>query len=763
MHFANISFIAAVMLLSPAAGSASGLSGPESHLWRGEYKKAVSEMTDEKDSQKAAYLVMAGELDRALNIAGDTGNFRNAVILYKKKEWEKALDLTGGPGLEEPWLEAYRMLIRIDSFIKCGRMICARNEAAGILPFIDSFPGIRGHHLFDDLAALLARSAFDDFIEYKPFSEPDFITNTSAENLLTISGICYANGKEAEGRIFLLGALKYGIKGEIKIQLEKLLLDPAFQPDSLKNGEALEIARFAAFRGMEETAMKMIQSISGDTGYAADLLFLKGCLEEKKGRHVKSRKIFRDIFRSDASLSLKKESLLKIAAIDYKKKRFGKAASSFSLFGVYYPSDKRSEKMLDLSARIYVSERNWKKAIETWELIRKRGVKTREGEYALLSEAVLLHWLNKDDASAEILRELLELSDTGSAPAVLYWLSETDHTFESSLWREKLKDRFPDSFYSRALKDESGFFTIEADHPDSLDSLVNIESIELRNYAKAAAGINRCSAIKGHSAWKAFCYFIENGILDEAEECAGTLSNIFSGDRESLETLYAYSRSLGMVGLSMDILCGHDLVFHGENQSGMLRFPVPYGSIVSEEMHKRDIPFELVYGVIREESRFDRNAVSASGAVGLMQIMPSTGEWIGNKLKVDEVSKEGMFDPELNIQMGAWYLRFLLDRTEGSVVGALASYNAGYSRMAEWKKSFEPSKNPLIALELIGIEETRNYVKRVLGSMSVYRGLSSEKQIPTEDNTAEISILPGIAREISACADDRKLQTKPAE
>ena len=103
--------------------------------------------------------------------------------------------------------------------------------------------------------------------------------------------------------------------------------------------------------------------------------------------------------------------------------------------------------------------------------------------------------------------------------------------------------------------------------------------------------------------------------------------------------------------------------------------------------------------------------------------------------------------------MGVWYLRFLLDRTEGSVIGALASYNAGYSRMSGWKKSFEPSKNPLIALELIGIEETRRYVKRVLGSMSAYRELSSGQRACITDDTHTILNLPEISMEISACVD----------
>ena len=92
------------------------------------------------------------------------------------------------------------------------------------------------------------------------------------------------------------------------------------------------------------------------------------------------------------------------------------------------------------------------------------------------------------------------------------------------------------------------------------------------------------------------------------------------------------------------------------------------------------------------------------------------------------INEKDLFDPAFNIEAGSWYLRFLLDRTGGSVVGTLASYNAGAARMADWKKSFDPRKNPVLALELIGIEETREYVRRVLDSMAVYRTFAEKEQ-----------------------------------
>ena len=149
-------------------------------------------------------------------------------------------------------------------------------------------------------------------------------------------------------------------------------------------------------------------------------------------------------------------------------------------------------------------------------------------------------------------------------------------------------------------------------------------------------------------------------------------------------------------------------------------YPFIYGSEIDRYSKERDLPPELVLAVIREESRFDEEIVSPAGASGLMQIMPATGEWIGRKIGRPQIGIEDLRDPAFNIEAGCWYLRFLLDRSDESIVAALAAYNAGHGRMGSWKKRFHPHEDPLAALELIGPMETRQYVRRVLDSMAIY-------------------------------------------
>jgi peptidoglycan lytic transglycosylase len=141
-----------------------------------------------------------------------------------------------------------------------------------------------------------------------------------------------------------------------------------------------------------------------------------------------------------------------------------------------------------------------------------------------------------------------------------------------------------------------------------------------------------------------------------------------------------------------------------------LRYPFRYQAIV--EAHARNYRLDpaLLASVIYTESKFHADARSRSGAIGLMQLLPSTAEGIalhtgGTRFRVSD-----LYTPEINIRYGSWYLRHLLDRY-GDERTALAAYNAGQDNVDRWSR------------EGVGIEfpETRNYVERVEDLKSIYR------------------------------------------
>lgn len=128
----------------------------------------------------------------------------------------------------------------------------------------------------------------------------------------------------------------------------------------------------------------------------------------------------------------------------------------------------------------------------------------------------------------------------------------------------------------------------------------------------------------------------------------------------------------------------------------------------------------LVLSIIRQESAFDSKAISSSGALGLMQIMPSTGKSLIAKKGLDSFDVNSLFDSELNISLGAGYFADLLKSNGRSLPLALASYNAGSGRVKSWlKKAGGASQEEFI--EFIPFNETRNYVKNVLRNYTVYQ------------------------------------------
>ncbi len=143
---------------------------------------------------------------------------------------------------------------------------------------------------------------------------------------------------------------------------------------------------------------------------------------------------------------------------------------------------------------------------------------------------------------------------------------------------------------------------------------------------------------------------------------------------------------------------------------------------VSEMAEEYGLDVYLVAAVTYIESKYDPDAVSGKGAIGLMQIMPDTGEWIAWRLKMDGFKTSMLTDPQLNMRMGCWYLRYLSERYGGRLQLVLSAYNAGPGKVDSWLKDPACSKDGK-TLSHIPYDETRQYVSKVLDANEQYKEL----------------------------------------
>lgn len=138
-------------------------------------------------------------------------------------------------------------------------------------------------------------------------------------------------------------------------------------------------------------------------------------------------------------------------------------------------------------------------------------------------------------------------------------------------------------------------------------------------------------------------------------------------------------------------------------------WPLEYWDIVRKEAQEHETGADLVASVIFAESRFRADALSARGAVGLMQILPETALWIAEMLDEAPPSPEDLTVPALNVRFGTWYLQYLLRRYRVTET-ALAAYNAGPSAVDRW-----------LAGEGDRFPETDAFVGRVASARPIYR------------------------------------------
>lgn len=230
-------------------------------------------------------------------------------------------------------------------------------------------------------------------------------------------------------------------------------------------------------------------------------------------------------------------------------------------------------------------------------------------------------------------------------------------------------------------------------------------------------------------------FFGSRGIEDGAWEAVELMRT--ASARPDPAAVY---RAIGEAGLSAVALwmapsCG----VHVEGGTASLewtrlRFPRAYWPLVQAKAAATGVDPYLLLSMALQESLFQADVTSSAGARGVMQVMPATATWLAQvEPAVTAEHARRLDDPASSLRMGAYYMMRMLDRADGNVAHALAAYNAGPGNLSKWRQRF-PGMATDAFIEAIPFNETRHYVKRVLGNYAAYYSLYPD---PAQERVAQ--------------------------
>lgn len=264
---------------------------------------------------------------------------------------------------------------------------------------------------------------------------------------------------------------------------------------------------------------------------------------------------------------------------------------------------------------------------------------------------------------------------------------------------------------------------------------LNNKTIEFPNFKKKVQIKTKITMTElEFEIWERAKLLMSAGWYDEAQAELSTLQ--LPTDMESqiliaryFASTFAYPKAIELINKAWD-----------ENEQYRaepfveITFPREFSKLVKEQAQKNNLSHFLIWGLIKQESAFSPHAISRSGALGLMQIIPPTAKEIAGLLRLKNLRlPENMFDPNLNVRFGTYYLARLIKQRDGNVPLALASYNAGPSKIKAWMSSFninpQYSSSPDydVWIDLLPWSETRFYVKAILRNWIIYRVLEDGK------------------------------------
>lgn len=473
------------------------------------------------------------------------------------------------------------------------------------------------------------------------------------------------------------------------------LLDDAFAP--LTRGEELLVARRAAATDRVPRAVLGYSRAAGIKPLGESDRLGQGAALARLGRHREAMALFATIRSRDLTPEAQYRRARSLLAVG----RRPEAIALLRQVARVYQYDSVTAATAGFAAGdLLVDDHNDIRAREAYREVARRFPRTGHGARAAFQAALLAYLQGSPRVAAQEFTALSErASDRSEGIAALYWsgralLAAGDTVTARARWRAVL-DRFPTSYYVLPASERLGVPPIGGQPttpfraPDSevlaaLDRAALLDNLGLRVEARFEYDrVSREAAAAPAKVLAVASAYVERGLPGRAYRLA---SRITDGG-----------------GLR-------------------LAFPLPRPAAFAEEARQAGLDPLLISAIIRQESAFDPGARSVADARGLMQVIPSLGASLARGEGLADWDASLLYQPEINLRFGFTHLAQALKRYP-RLEAALAAYNAGTRPADRWLALPGAAVDPEVYIERIQFVETRDYVRRILRNLAVYRAL----------------------------------------
>ncbi|MBN1316328.1 MAG: transglycosylase SLT domain-containing protein [Anaerolineales bacterium] len=411
------------------------------------------------------------------------------------------------------------------------------------------------------------------------------------------------------------------------------------------------------------------------------------------------------------------------------------AVSSYLELADTYPADKNTPLALWKAAALREYDESWMLAHDLYRRLAVDYPYYEDTPRALFRGGLMAYFQGETGMAAQDWDTLVQLypGSEWTAPALI-WLMKILPQEETQAYRSLAVQLPPDEYYAiRASDIVSG--VLPFDPPPALrwpdfeqEEMERHEAITwLENWLQRPVEDTLPSIILSDPRWERGRRLWELGMRGEARIELEQLRVSFVNDPAASYQLAIAFRDMGLFRSS--IISAFQLIQLSDAISPLdvppfiarLSYPVYYLDLVEPIAAEYNVDPLLIFALIRQESLFEGFATSWAYAQGLMQIIPSTGQDIANKLAWPNYSNQDLYKPYLNVKFGIFYLAEQLDLFDGKEYVALSAYNGGPGNALYWQ-SVAPDDLDLY-VEVIYLSETRKYVQRIYNHYTIYRAL----------------------------------------